>query len=64
VEDLNSEVPSIWNDTKRRSYHGIYSAFGYMGVITSVDEIIGRIHIITKYWTKPSRKSMGLFIGW
>ena len=48
MEDLNSEVPSIWNDTKRRSYHGIYSAFGYMGVITSVDEIIGKILVKDK----------------
>lgn len=37
VGDLNSEDPSIWYDAKRERFYGIYHAFGYMGLITSVD---------------------------
>jgi hypothetical protein len=39
VGDLNSEDPAIWFDARRNRYYGIYHAFGYMGMITSVDGI-------------------------
>jgi len=37
VGNLNSEDPAIWYDVKRERYYGVYHAFGYMGMITSVD---------------------------
>tara|TARA_B110000459_G_C16277196_1_gene344644 strand:- start:20 stop:610 length:591 start_codon:yes stop_codon:yes gene_type:complete len=37
VGNLNSEDPAIWYDNKRGRYYGVYHAFGYMGMITSVD---------------------------
>ncbi|MBB3699865.1 glycoside hydrolase family protein [Flammeovirga yaeyamensis] len=37
VGDLNAEDPVIWYDDKRERFYGIYHAFGYMGLITSVD---------------------------
>lgn len=37
VGNLNSEDPAVWYDHKRKRYYGIYHAFGYMGLITSVD---------------------------
>ena len=39
VGNLNSEDPAIWYDKKRGRYYGIYHAFGYMAMITSVDGI-------------------------
>lgn len=39
VGNLNSEDPAIWYDVKRKRYYGIYHAFGYMGMITSLDGI-------------------------
>lgn len=39
VGNLNSEDPAIWYDESRKRYYGIYHAFGYMGMITSVDGI-------------------------
>ena len=39
VGDLNSEDPAIWYDSKRNRYYGVYHAFGYMGMITSIDGI-------------------------
>lgn len=39
VGNLNSEDPAIWYDVKRKRYYGIYHAFGYMGMITSIDGI-------------------------
>ena len=59
VEDLNSEVPFIWNDTKRISYYGIYSAFGYMGVITSDDGIIWENSYYYKVLDKALKKVDG-----
>ncbi|WP_345189890.1 glycoside hydrolase family protein [Algibacter agarivorans] len=39
VGNLNSEDPAIWYDATRNRYYGIYHAFGYMGMITSVDGV-------------------------
>ncbi|SNR32027.1 hypothetical protein SAMN06265371_101217 [Lutibacter agarilyticus] len=39
VGNLNSEDPAIWYDATRDRYYGIYHAFGYMGMITSVDGV-------------------------
>ncbi|WP_163934065.1 glycoside hydrolase family protein [Paraferrimonas sp. SM1919] len=37
VGNLNSEDPALWYDETRNRFYGIYHAFGYMGLITSVD---------------------------
>lgn len=37
VKDYNSEDPEVWYDTERKRYYSLYHAFGYMGMITSVD---------------------------
>ncbi|TYA71603.1 glycoside hydrolase family protein [Seonamhaeicola marinus] len=37
VINYNSEDPEVWYDTKRKRYYNLYHAFGYMGMITSVD---------------------------
>ncbi|MBT3383291.1 MAG: hypothetical protein HN778_14835 [Prolixibacteraceae bacterium] len=37
VGDLNSEDPAVWYDHNRKRYYGIYHAFGYIGLITSLD---------------------------
>ena len=39
VGNLNAEDPAIWYDEKRKRYYGIYHAFGYIGMITSVDGV-------------------------
>ncbi|MEK9604587.1 MAG: glycoside hydrolase family protein [Flavobacteriaceae bacterium] len=39
VGNLNSEDPAIWYDNSRNRFYGIYHAFGYMGMITSLDGI-------------------------
>ncbi|MDU0352860.1 glycoside hydrolase family protein [Paraglaciecola aquimarina] len=37
VKDYNSEDPEVWYDEERKRYYSLYHAFGYMGMITSVD---------------------------
>ncbi|WP_370980361.1 glycoside hydrolase family protein [Agaribacterium sp. ZY112] len=37
VGDMNAEDPAVWYDHKRQRYYGLYHAFGYMGMMTSVD---------------------------
>lgn len=37
VKDYNSEDPEVWYDAERKRYYSLYHAFGYMGMITSVD---------------------------
>jgi len=39
VDYLNAEDPAIWYDKKRERYYAIYHAFGYLGLITSLDGI-------------------------
>ncbi|MBT5903426.1 MAG: hypothetical protein HOH58_15090 [Opitutaceae bacterium] len=37
VKDYNSEDPEVWYDAERGRYYSLYHAFGYMGMITSLD---------------------------
>ncbi|MEM9079563.1 MAG: glycoside hydrolase family protein [Verrucomicrobiota bacterium] len=37
VKDYNSEDPEVWYDADRKRYYSLYHAFGYMGMITSLD---------------------------
>lgn len=37
VVNYNSEDPEVWYDSDRQRYYNLYHAFGYMGMITSVD---------------------------
>ncbi len=67
MENLSSEVPSIWNDAKRISYYGIYSSFGYMSVITSIDEINWENSYHYKVLDKDLKKVDGTMhwpLGW
>lgn len=37
IKDYNSEDPEVWYDPERKRYYSLYHAFGYMGMITSLD---------------------------
>lgn len=37
IKDYNSEDPEVWYDAERKRYYSLYHAFGYMGMITSLD---------------------------
>jgi len=63
VGDLNSEDPAIWYDSKRKRYYGVYHAFGYMGMITSIDGINWEKAKHYKVLDKSLKKSDGTEIN-
>ena len=63
VGNLNSEDPTIWYDSNRNRYYGIFHAFGFMGMITSVDGINWKEAKNYKILDKAINKSDGTKIN-